>query len=176
MKIILSLFMLFLFFTQTSYSQISAKLMQYMDVSTDQIAFVYGGDIWLSPIEGGQAVRLTSSQGEESWPKFSPDGTHIAYTASYNGNDDVYVIPVEGGIPQRVTYPSFSDRLIDWHPDGDHLLFASRREMGQRAANKFYLVDRDGGMPEPLAIPYGELASFSPDGSQLVYITKITEN
>jgi len=176
MRTVITLTILLFTLTQTGYSQISAKLMQYMDVSSDQIAFVYGGDIWLSPKEGGRAVRLTSSQGEESWPKFSPDGTHIAYTASYNGNDDVYVIPAEGGIPQRITYPSFSDRLIDWHPDGDHLLFASRREMGQRSSNKFYMVDKDGGMPEPLAIPYGELASFSPDGSRLVYITKITEN
>jgi len=174
----LSLFLFsYLFvFVQFSSAQISAKLMRYMDVSSDKITFVYGGDIWLVPKEGGQAVRLTSSEGEESWPKFSPDGSHIAYTASYNGNEDVYVIPVGGGVPERITYPSFSDRMIDWHPDGDHILFASRRNMGQPRTNKFYQVDRDGGQPEPLAIPYGELASYSPDGSKLVYITKITEN
>jgi len=77
MRILITLLSLLFICNQTAYSQISAKLMQYMDVSSDQIAFVYGGDIWISPKEGGQAVRLTSSQGEESWPKFSPDGTHI---------------------------------------------------------------------------------------------------
>ncbi len=158
------------------YAQISAKLMRYMDVSDSQITFVYGGDIWLAPKDGGTAVQLTSSKGEETWPRFSPNGTEIAYTASYNGNDDVYVVSVKGGIPHRVTYPSFSDRMVEWHPDGERILFASRREMGQRSANEFYLVSKEGGMPEKLELPYGELASFSPDGNKLAYITKITEN
>ncbi|NBC65228.1 MAG: Tricorn protease like protein [Bacteroidetes bacterium] len=162
--------------SQSAFGQISAKLMQYMDVSETDIVFVYGGDIWLVPKEGGTAVQVTRSQGVETWPKFSPDGEHIAYTASYNGNDDIYVIPVDGGVPTRVTYQSHSDRMIEWHPDGEHLLFASRRHMGQRGSNKFYLVDKDGGFPGQLEIPYGELASYSPDGSKLAYITKITEN
>jgi tricorn protease len=157
-------------------AQISAKLMRYTDVSGRQITFVYGGDIWLVDKEGGTAIQLTSSPGEESWPRFSPDGSEIAYTASYNGNSDVYVIPVTGGIPTRVTYNSFSDRLVDWHPDGNKLLFASIRENGIGRVNQFFMVDKDGGLAEKLKIPYGELASFSPDGRQLAYITKITEN
>lgn len=176
MKKLLSLLTLIFVFTIPSEAQISAKLMQYMDVSDTQIVFVYGGDIWLAPKEGGRAVQLTTSPGEESWPKFSPDGTHIAYTASYNRNSDVYVIPVEGGVPVRITHQSYGDRLIDWHPDGEKLLFASRLHMGQRSSQKFFMVDKEGGLAEPLEIPYGELASFSPEGDKLVYITKITEN
>lgn len=176
MKKVILLPLLFFLLSQSAIGQISAKLMQYMDVSDSEIVFVYGGDIWLVPKEGGTAVQVTRSPGVETWPKFSPDGEEIAYTASYNGNQDVYVIPVEGGVPTRVTYHSFSDRVIDWHPDGDKILFASRRHMGQRGSNKFYLVDKEGGFPEQLAIPYGELASYSPDGSKLAYITKITEN
>lgn len=172
----LILALLFIAFSGSAFAQISAKLMQHMDVSETQVAFVYGGDIWLAPKTGGTAVQLTTSQGVESWPKFSPYGTEIAYTASYNGNEDVYVIPVEGGVPHRVTYPSFSDRMIEWHPDGEHLLFASRREMGQRSSREFYLVSKEGSLPEKLELPYGELASYSPDGKKLAYITKITEN
>ncbi len=66
--------------------------------------------------------------------------------------------------------------MVEWHPDGQHLLFASKRESGRQSYSQFYLVDKRGGMPEKLDIPYGELASFSPDGRQLAYITKITEN
>ncbi len=142
-------------------AQISAKLMRYLDVSDKQICFVYGGDIWLVDKNGGTAVQLTHSPGEESWPHFSPDGSRIAYTASYNGNPDVYVIPVQGGVSTRVTYPSFADRLVDWHPDGKRLLFASNRAMGVRGLNHFYLVPATGGFPERLKIPYGELGSFS---------------
>lgn len=168
--------LLFAGLTHSANAQINAKLMTYMDVSESQISFVYGGDIWLVDKVGGTAFQLTNSPGEESYPRFSPDGSHIAYSANYHGNIDVYTIPVTGGIPNRVTHQSYSDRMIEWHPDGDHLLFASRRNLGQRSSRQFFLVDKDGGMPELLPIPYGELASYSPDGSKLAYITKITEN
>ncbi|WP_339752417.1 PDZ domain-containing protein [uncultured Winogradskyella sp.] len=162
--------------TLTSFSQINAKLMRYVDVSDTQITFVYGGDIWVMPKSGGQAIQITHSQGEESYPKFSPDGSEIAFTASYNGNLDVYVMPVNGGVPKRLTYASFPDRMLDWHPDGKRILFASRREINTPRTQQFFLISKKGGMPEKMAIPYGELASFSDDGNQLAYITKITEN
>jgi tricorn protease len=156
-------------------SQISAKLMRYLDVSATHITFVYGGDIWIVPKTGGTATQLTHSPGEESYPRFSPDGTEIGYTASYNGNQDIYVMNANGGIPTRVTYSSYADRMVEWHPDG-RIMFASRREMSTPRVNQFFLVNKTGGMPEKMAVPYGELASFSADGKKLAYITKITEN
>lgn len=160
-----------------SHAQISAKLMRYMDVSDTHIVFVYGGDIWLVEKTGGTALQLTNSPGEESWPKFSPDGKTIAFTAGYNGAQNIYTMPVAGGIPNRVTYKSLPDRMIDWHPDGKRLLIASPGDNGgRRMLNQFFLVSKDGGLPEKMPLPYGELASFSPDGKKLAYITKITEN
>ena len=156
-------------------AQISAKLMRQMDVSETHIAFVFSGDIWLVEKEGGMAVQLTRSPGEESWPRFSPNGQLLAFSANYNGSNDIYVMPVMGGLPKRITYQSYSDRLVDWHPDGNCLLFASSRQ-GSRGPGQFYRVNAEGGLPEKLAIPYGELASYSPDGNELAYITRITEN
>lgn len=171
----LFLFSLVIGCSQLAAAQISAKLMRFVDVSESEITFVYGGDIWLMPKAGGQAVQITHSPGEESWPRFSPDGTEIAFTANYNGNPDVYVMSSKGGVPVRVTYASYADRVVDWHPDGKRVLFVSRRESTTRV-NQFWLVDKKGGLPQRLAIPYGELASFSADGNKLAYITKITEN
>jgi tricorn protease len=157
-----------------AFAQTSARLIRNADVSDTQIAFVYGGDIWVVPKSGGTASQVTHSPGEESWPRFSPDGSEIGYTAAYDGNADVYVMPSAGGLPTRVTYQSLGDRMLDWHPDGERVLFASARASGQPRVTQFYLVSKDGGLPERLAVPYGELASFSPDGSRLAYITKIT--
>ncbi len=162
--------------SQLSFGQVSARLMRYADVSDKQITFVYGGDIWIMSRDGGAARQLTHSPGEESWPRFSPDGKEIAFSASYNGNQDIFVIPAEGGVPVRLSYNSFGDRMVEWHPDGQHLLFASKRESGKQSYSQFYLVSKAGGLPEKLEVPYGELASFSPDGNSLAYITKITEN
>ncbi|WP_019670427.1 S41 family peptidase [Eudoraea adriatica] len=160
-----------------SFCQINAKLMRYVDVSETQICFVYGGDIWVVDKNGGMAVQLTNSPGEESYPKFSPDGNEIAFTASYRGNPDVYVMPTLGGVPHRITYGSHSDRMVEWHPSGDKILFASRRETGipSGRVNQLFLIPKTGGMPEKLPIPYGEIATYSADGKQLAYITKITE-
>ena len=165
-----------LFLTGLAQGQISAKLMRYVDISETQITFVYGGDIWVVPKAGGTAVQLTRSPGEESYPKFSPDGSEIAYTASYDGNSDIFVVPATGGIPTRLTYASYFDRMVDWHPDGERILFASRRETGIPRVNQFFMVNKKGGFPVKLPVPYGELASFSPEGNRLAYITKITEN
>jgi tricorn protease len=131
---------LFVLTSITSFSQINAKLIRHVDVSQTQITFVYGGDIWIMPKLGGQAIQITNSQGEESYPKFSPDGTEIAFTASYNGNADVYIMPVTGGVPKRLTYASFYDRMLDWHPDGKRILFASRREISTPRSQQFFLI------------------------------------
>ena len=175
MKKLITLF--FAFFCLYSFGQINAKLMRYVDVSDTQICFVLGGDIWVVNKNGGVATQLTNSPGEESYPKFSPNGEEIAFTASYRGNPDIYVMNTKGGIPKRITYGSHSDRMVDWHPSGDKILFASRRETGipSGRVNQLFLISKNGGMPEKLPIPYGEIASFSADGKQLAYITKITE-
>jgi len=157
-------------------AQVDAKMMRYADVSETQIVFVFGGDIWVVPKEGGTANQVTHSQGEESWPRFSPDGKWLAFTANYNGNPDIYVMPSSGGLPTRVTYHSLEDRMIDWHPDGKTLLFASGRESGRQSFSQFFMVDASGGLAVKLDLPYGELASFSSDGKQLAYITRITED
>ncbi len=168
--------LIFLFMVTKGQSQINAKLMRYLDVSESNITFVYGGDIWIVSKNGGQASQITHSPGEESWPKFSPDGKFIGYTASYNGNQDIYVIPIAGGVPVRVTYQSHADRMLDWHPDGNQILFASRRELGQRSSMQFFTVSKNGGLATRLNVPYGELASYSEDGNKLAYVTKISEN
>jgi tricorn protease len=154
----------------TASAQIDARMFRYPAVSANQIAFVYAGDIWLVPKGGGTAARLSSPPGEESFPRFSPDGTKLAYSADYDGNLDVYVIPVTGGEPSRLTHHPMADRVIGWHPDGKRVLFASSRESGRQRYNQFYLVGLDGGLPEKLPVPYGEFGAFSPDGKQFVYM------
>jgi tricorn protease-like protein len=53
-------------------------LAQQPALSATHIVFVFAGDLWSVPRQGGAAVRLTTSVGVESNPSFSPDGTSIA--------------------------------------------------------------------------------------------------
>ncbi|HZI52716.1 MAG TPA: PDZ domain-containing protein, partial [Chitinophagaceae bacterium] len=175
MKKTVFLLTLIIGYTQ-GFAQIDARLFRYPDVSASQIAFVYGGDIWTAPKSGGTATRITSSTGEESFPRFSPDGKTLAFTASYRGNADVYTMPVTGGVPTRLTWHAMNDRVVDWHPGGNHILFASLRENAVGNVSNLYLLSKNGGLPEKLSVPYGELGSFSPDGESIAYVNRITEN
>jgi tricorn protease len=157
-------------------AQVDARLFRFPDVSATQISFVYGGDIWIAPKTGGTAIRITSSTGEESFPRFSPDGKTLAFTATYRGNADVYTMPVSGGVPTRLTWHAMADRVVDWHPNGNQILLASLRENGVGNVNNLYLLSKTGGLPEKLPLPYGELGSFSPDGESIAYVSRITEN
>jgi len=153
-------------------AQIDARLFQYPDVSSTHIAFSYAGDIWVVPKSGGTAVKLSSPAGEEIFPKFSPDGSQIAFSGNYDGNMDIYVIPSTGGLPVRLTYHGMSDRLVDWHPDGNKVLFASSRHSGRQRFSQFFLISTEGGLSEQMPLPYAEFGSFSPDGTQISYTDK----
>ena len=164
------------FISQQLLAQVDARLFRYPDVSATQICFVYGGDIWIVPKSGGTATRITSGTGEESFPRFSPDGKTLAFTATYRGNADVYTMPVSGGVPARLTWHAMTDRVVDWHPDGNRILFASLRENAFGNVNNLYLLSKNGGLPEKLPLPYGESGCFSPDGESIAYVSRITEN
>src|SRR5690606_12766649 len=132
------------------------------------IAFEYANDIWVVPRSGGSATRLTSFQGQETRPSFSPDGSWIAFSAQYGGNTDVYVVPASGGEPRRLTWHPGADIVQGWTPDGQRVVFASGRTNAP-SGQKFWTVDLDGGFPTPLPMPRADQGTFSPDGRRFAY-------
>ena len=66
-------------------------------ISKTHIAFSYAGDLWVADINGKNVRRLTTHEGVETSPVFSPDGRLIAFSAHYDGNTDVYIVPIAGG-------------------------------------------------------------------------------
>ena len=102
-------------------------LLQKPALSQTRIVFVFAGDLWSVPREGGEAERLTSSAGSETNPVFSPDGSRIAFTGEYDGNVDVFIIPAAGGVPRRLTWHPAADAALGWTPDGKRVLFTSGR-------------------------------------------------
>jgi tricorn protease len=155
----------------TAAAQVDARMFRQPDVSATHIAFVYAGDIWVVEKDGGTARRLSSPRGQEQFPRFSADGSRIAFTGTYDGNGDVYVIPTLGGEPMRVTYHPGTDRVLNWTPDG-RLLFASGRETGIGRVSQLFTIAPAGGLPNKLPIPYGEAGAISPDGRTLAYTPK----
>ncbi len=157
----------------------AGRLLRFPDIYGNQIVFSYGGDLWLVASTGGVARRITTHPGLELFPKFSPDGKWIAFTAQYDGNFNVYVIPSEGGIPRQLTFAPdvehVSERMgpnnmvIDWTPDGKSIVFLSRRYTFNTWFGQLFTVPVTGGLPQALPLPKGGLLSYSPDGSTIAY-------
>lgn len=168
----LFILLLFLGVGVTAFAQVNAKLFRYPDVSKTHITFSYAGDIWVVAKTGGTANRLISPKGEETFPKFSPDGQTIAFSGNYGGNTDVYTIPVNGGTPHRLTYHGFPDRVIDWNPNGSEVIFASRRNSGKERFNQFFSISKDGGLANKMPMEHAENGSLSADGKTLAFTDK----
>jgi tricorn protease len=145
------------------------KMLQHPSLSRTQIAFDYAGEIWVVGRDGGEAQRLVTGQLLNSRPVFSPDGSQIAFTGLYDDNADVYVVPAAGGEPRRLTYHPSPDEPVGWTPDGTKVLFKSMRATA-RDLPKLFTVPLAGGLPDPLPLPSGDDAAFSPDGSRLAYV------
>lgn len=92
---------------------------RFPDVNGNKVVFSAEGDIWSVPLSGGLAQRLTTHAEDESFPRFSPDGKTIAYSASYEGPTEVYSMPVDGGLPTRWTYERDFSQVNGWTPDGE---------------------------------------------------------
>ena len=138
-------------------------------VSGDHIAFAYANDLWVANLDGSNVRRLTSHPGVESGPRFSPDGSMIAFTGRYEGNVDVYVVPTAGGVPKRLTFHPLNDVVLGFTPDGSAVLFTSPREVYTRRFVQLFTVPVTGGSVTKLPIPNAFKATYSPDGRKIVY-------
>ncbi|MCB2196879.1 MAG: PDZ domain-containing protein [Bacteroidetes bacterium] len=141
---------------------------RFPDVSESTIVFSCGEDLWTVPIEGGIATKITFHNGQESHPKFSPDGELIAFTGSYDGNSDVYVMNKYGGNITRLTFHPGYDEVIGWNAVKNKIMFTSGRNSSSRYT-KIFLISPDGTGIEELIMYDAARGSFSPDGSKIAF-------
>ncbi|GMQ82236.1 MAG: S41 family peptidase [Rhodothermia bacterium] len=161
---------LLLFASLSTASAQDTRLLRNPAISADHIAFVYAADIWVTGRNGGEARRLTTFEGAETEPHFSPDGQWVAFSGQYDGNTDVYVVSVNGGEPERLTWHPSGDVVFGWTKDGRYVVFSSSRvAMPVPAIPKFWKVDLNGNFPEALPIPRAYRGDFSPDGKRMAY-------
>ena len=156
-----------------------ARLLRFPAVGGGNIVFSYAGNLYRVGIDGGRAVKLTSDVGYECFPKISPDGKTVAFTAQYDGNTEVYTIPITGGEPKRLTYSALVGRdkvgermgpnniVMGWTPDGKQIIYRSKQWCFSGLRAQLCKVSVDGGLPEFIPTTEGGFCSYSPDGKQL---------
>lgn len=153
-----------------------------LDVSPDgeRIVFDLLGELYLLPIGGGDAEALTNGMAWDMMPRFSPDGSRIAFISDRSGGDNVWTIPVAGGEPMQISREDF--RLVNnpvWSPDGRFIAarkhFVSTRSIGSGEIWLYHASGEGAGLQlnekpneqkdlgEPAFSPDGRYVYFSQD-------------
>jgi len=153
----------------TSIFSQETKLLRDPSVNDKAIVFSYANDLWIVDRDGGEARRLTSSEGTEQNPHFSPDGSLIAFNANYTGNSEVYVISSTGGEPRRLTWHPGPDLASGWTADGKKVLIVSSRKSAPVQAPQLWTLPVEGGLPDILPVLSALRASYSSSGNLLAY-------
>ncbi len=178
-KILLSIF--FGIVVHSAFAIEETRLLRFPAIYGDTVVFCYAGDLYLVATEGGYATRITSHEGYEMFPHFSPDGQTIAFTAQYDGNTEVYTMPLAGGSPVRITYTAtlsrddISDRMgpnnivMGWTNDGQNVIYRSRSKSFNDFKGHLFLAPLDGGLSKQLPLATGSWCSYSPDGNQIAF-------
>ncbi len=146
-----------------------------VDVSPDgqQIVFDLLGDLYLLPIGGGEARRITNGPTWDTQARFSPDGKSILFVSDRGGGDNLWLIRPDGSDPRAVTKEKkFLMGSPAWSPDGNYL--AVRRGESSLDLNELWLYHKDGGNGIQLTRREGPtrgVASpfFSPDGKYIYF-------
>ncbi|MDE3253013.1 MAG: PD40 domain-containing protein, partial [Bacteroidota bacterium] len=155
------------FILNTGWGQ-ETRLLRQPNISNTQIAFIYGGDVWVVGKNGGEAKRITSTAAVESDPHFSPDGNFIAFTSNRAGSPSVYVVSANGGIPTRITWYPAPSYARGWSADGQKIVYASSRESAPTGFCRLWTVSKEGGPSTLLPAPWGYDGELSADGKKLV--------
>ena len=150
---------------------------------------ILSAGLWLLPrptssatasngLEAPKLTPLTTDEGFEGDPSFSPDGETLAYTSDRTGNFEIFLRQVSGGADINISRDSADDVQPSFSPDGRQIAFVSTR--GGATALQYmgpdtpprggdvWVMPALGGNARRVAVA-GNFPSWSPDGTDLLY-------
>ena len=135
--------------------------------------------LWVLPslcLGQNEEMVLTTSQGDDRHPWWSPDGKTIVFESNRNGQWDLYSIDSSGANERRLTDHSSNDRNPSWYPDGSGILFESDRN-GKAG---LYKLEMPGLNVIPILLEDFDLAPtmarISPNGEQLIFSANLEQD
>ncbi|MFH8927424.1 S41 family peptidase [Streptomyces pristinaespiralis] len=133
--------------------------LRYPHLHGELIAFTAEDDVWVAPLDGGRAWRVSADNMPVNHPRISPDGTRIAWSSYRDGTPEVHLAPVDGGPSERLTHwGSHKTSVRGWTPDGRVLALTSSGQASLRRTWA-HAVPLDGGPADVL--PYGPVGGVA---------------
>jgi len=136
-----------------------------------RIVFSNQGALWVMPVDGGRATRITDWHLEPTAPVWSPDGSRIAFqNYAPEGNYHIWTISPDGRDATELTTGPNDDREPAWLPDGSGLVFSSDRS--NDGQYKIWRVAAAGGLVQAVTTGPGMESNpvVSPDGTRVAYV------
>ena len=143
---------------------------------------VSGGEkIWSAKSDGTDPRQITTGEGDDREPVWSPNCDRVAFQSTRNGKTRIWLVSADGSNLQQL---SSDERGEDWEPNwsptGERLVFQSTMDTGEKAAGwSLWLVDTM--TKEEIQLTDGRASedtdpSFSPDGGQIVYSREASDS
>ena len=126
--------------------------------------------IYVQTLRTGNRIKVSSKDGINGAPAFSPDGRNLVLTlGGINGNLDIYILDLATRSTKRLTTNRSIDTEGTWSPDGKTIYFTSDRSGGPQ----IYSIGVDGGTPKRITFKggYNARPRLSADGKKLALIT-----
>lgn len=141
----------------------SSSYLRFPHVHGDLVTFVAEDDIWIAPLSGGRAWRVSSQQLPARNPRFTPDGKGLVWTTVVGTSPEVVTADVDGGGYRQLSYFGHSTTKVKGFTPAGNVVVTSAFQQAESRHTHAYSLPLDGGAA--VELPFGpvEAVAFGPE-------------
>lgn len=141
----------------------SSSYLRFPHVHGEMVTFVAEDDIWIAPVSGGRAWRVSSQQLPARNPRFTPDGQQLVWTTIVGTSPEVVTADVDGGGYRQLSYFGHSTTRVRGFTPAGNVLVTSAFQQAESRHTHAYSLPLDGGAA--VELPFGpvDAVAFGPE-------------
>ncbi|MGI8641448.1 MAG: protein kinase domain-containing protein [Pyrinomonadaceae bacterium] len=153
---------------------VSPSAERYFSLSPDEDRIAYCDnrdgqeDVWMTPMNGGAARRLTDDKDEEMRPRWHPDGKRILYNAIRDNRSQTNLAYADGSPPEQVTRGESEYEMIDVSADGTKIFYTTWEKRSDISGVK---IESGEEFEEATGIESEFWTAPAPDGKSILFET-----